>query len=138
MILLAKKNTDINFEITMDKRAIEWFTQAAPKQLQEAKKNAVHAMGIVWSDESKSITREDDHIDTGLYVNSIGYATGSPNSPLYEMSEETEKTELVIGADISYASALEKRYNIFARGLDLSHDRMEKVAAIQVKRTLNL
>ncbi|USK77832.1 HK97 gp10 family phage protein [Peribacillus frigoritolerans] len=130
--------SDLDIEIRLSKQTIDWFTKAAPKRLTEARKNAVEAMGMVWADEAKEVTREDNHVDTGLYVNSIGYATGSPSNPLYILSENGNKTELEIGAAVEYASSLEKRFNIFARGLDRGKERMDKVAAIQVRKTLDL
>lgn len=130
--------SDLDIEIRLSKQTVDWFTKTAPRRLTEAKKNAVVAMGQIWADESKEVTREDDHIDTGLYVNSIGYSTGSPSSPLYILSENSNKTELEIGAAVEYASSLEKRFNIFARGLDRGKDRMDKAATFQVKKTLRL
>lgn len=129
---------DVRVEVKLDKRLLNWFETQAPQRLKTAKKNAVEAAGMVWADESKEITRAEDHIDTSLYINSIGYSTGSPSSPLHELTEERSKTTLKTGADISYAAALEKRYAIMARGLDRSHDRIQTVATTQVKRALGL
>ncbi|USK72678.1 hypothetical protein [Peribacillus asahii] len=131
-------NRDIQASMTISREAYDWFLVHAPQKLTEARENAIKAMGMVWADEAKEITREDNHIDTSLYINSIGYNTGSPSRPLYQINEGRTKTELEIGADISYASSLEQRYNIFARGLDRSNSRMERVATTQVQRTLEL
>lgn len=126
----------INIEI--DSRAYRFFEREAPRKLQEAKENAVEACGMVWADRAKQITTTEDHIDTGLYVNSIGYSTGSPSNPLYDMEKGRNETVLKIGADVEYAIHLEKRYSIFARALDSSESRMKSVATTQVKRTLGL
>lgn len=129
---------DLDIEVRLSKNLKNFFEKQAPRKLKEARKNAVEAMGMAWADEAKEVTREDNHIDTGLYVNSIGYSTGTPSSPLYSLSESTDKTSLEIGAAVEYANSLEKRFNIFARGLDRSQERMKKVATIQVKKALNL
>jgi len=126
----------LKFEIKLDSNAVDWFTKIAPDKLREARKKAVESAGIVWSDEAKSITREEDHIDTGLYVNSIGYSTGSPSKPIHELEEATNETVLLTGADVEYAATLEKRYGIMARAIDRGKDRMQKVAEEQVKGVL--
>lgn len=134
---MAKKE-GINIAVTIDQRALRWFGNYAPQKLVEAKKKAVESAGMVWADEAKGITRAEDHIDTGFYVNSIGYSTGSPSNPLYELQEGSGKTTLRIGADVEYAATLEKRYSIMARGLDVGQSRMRQVAETQVKNTLGL
>ncbi|MEH7114506.1 hypothetical protein V7124_19395 [Neobacillus niacini] len=128
----------IRIQVRIDPRALNFFQNHAPQKLKEARKRATHAAGMVWADESKGITRAEDHIDTGLYINSIGYSTGTPSNPLYEMNEGAEKTVLKIGANVEYAEVLEKRYSIMARGLDVGTNRMRNVAATQVKNTLGL
>lgn len=130
--MARKKDIEIDFDLSPD--LIRWCTRTAPQQLKVARRNAVESMGMIWADESKSITREGNHIDTGLYVNSIGYSTDIPSNPLYELTESQDRAELDIGADISYASHLEKRYNIFVRGLDRAQPRMKRVAEIQVQK----
>lgn len=127
---------DLNFDMKIDAKALNFFQRQAPQKLKLARKNAVEAMGMVWADEAKSITRNENHIDTSLYINSIGYSTGSPANPLYDLSEANDKTRLMIGADVSYASALEKRYAIMARALDLAGPRMQSVAKTQIHNTL--
>jgi hypothetical protein len=134
---MAKKGS-INLKITIDSRAMRFFQTEAPMKLIEARKRAVEAAGMVWADEAKGITRAEDHIDTGLYINSIGYGTGTPNSPLYELQQGSDSTVLRIGADVSYAEPLEKRYSIFARALDVAESRMMSVAQTQVKNTFGL
>jgi Bacteriophage HK97-gp10, putative tail-component len=129
---------DIKFDIKLDSRAIRYFQKTAPERLQTAKRRAVEAAGIVWADEAKEITTNENHIDTGLYVNSIGYSTGSPSSPYQETIENGSKTTLKIGANVEYAGHLERRYGIFARAIDLGQSRMNKVAQTQVKNTLGL
>jgi hypothetical protein len=130
---------DMNIQFKLDKRAINFFQREMPHKLTEAKEKAVTAAGMVWADEAKDITRSDDHIDTGLYVNSIGYVTGSPASNadvINDISESGSKTTLKIGSNVAYASHLEKHFNIMARALDASEDRMQSVAKEQIKRTL--
>lgn len=128
----------IHFNFELDQRALRYFQRTMPDKLRQARKNAVHAAGMVWADEAKQITRDEGHIDTGLYVNSIGHATGSPNSPLYQLEEGQNEAKLTIGADVRYAESLEKRYAIFARGLDVAESRMRTVAETQIKNTLGL
>lgn len=134
---MAKKY-GIDISIDIEPKLLNYFNNEMPEKLQEARKNSIHAAGMVWADETKDITTAEDHIDTGLYVNSIGYATGTPSSPLYEMNEGRNESTLIIGADVSYASILEKRYSLMARGLDVSESRMKKVVQTQVKNTLGL
>lgn len=134
---MAKKGS-INVRVTIDPRAMRFFQTEAPHKLNAARKNAVEAAGMVWADEAKDITTVEDHIDTGFYVNSIGYATGTPNNPLYELQQSSNQTVLKIGADVEYAEVLEKRYSIMARALDVAQDRMLRVAETQVKNTLGL
>ena len=98
----------------------------------------MEAAGMAWADEAKQITRDEDHIDTGLYINSIAVSTGSPSQPIWELQEGANTTTLTAGADVEYAESLEKRYSIFARGLDVGKTRMQRVAETQVKNTLGL
>lgn len=128
----------INISVQIDRRALNYFQVQAPNRLMQARQNAVEAAGMVWADEAKEITTNENHIDTGLYVNSIGYSTGSPSNPLHELDHGRDQTVLKIGADISYAAALEKRYAIMARALDVGKSRMQNVAETQVKNTLGL
>ncbi|WP_306010538.1 hypothetical protein [Bacillus sp. MMSF_3328] len=128
----------LNIRVNIDPRAIRWFQSNAPQRLVQARKNAVEAAGMVWADEAKGITRAEDHIDTGLYINSIGYSTGSPSNPIWDIQEGAQSTKLTAGADVEYAESLEKRYSIFMRGLDVGKNRMQRVAETQVKNTLGL
>jgi hypothetical protein len=131
-------NKGIKIDVTISQGALNFFQRNAPHKLQEARKRVVEAAGMVWADEAKSITRAEDHIDTGLYINSIGYSTGSPSTPLYELNEGGKETVLQIGADVAYAESLEKRYSIMARALDVAEPRMLRVAETQVKNTLGI
>lgn len=135
---MARRQNDVQFSIEMDRRTFEWFNRTAPSKLKEARNKAVEAAGMVFADTAKAITTEEDHIDTGLYVNSIGYSTGTPSNPIYDMKSGASETNLDIGADVRYAEPLEKRYGIMARGLDRGKERMERVAETQVKRILGL
>jgi hypothetical protein len=131
-------NDGLSISIKLDQKALNWFQTRAPQKLDEARKRAVEAAGMVWADEAKGITRAEDHIDTGLYINSIGYSTGTPSDPMWELKEGTGSTTLTVGADVEYAETLEKRYSIFMRGLDVAKTRMQRVAETQVKNTLGL
>lgn len=128
----------LQIRVNISQSAMNWFQREAPQKLVEARKRAVEAAGMAWADEAKGITRAEDHIDTGLYINSIAVATGSPAQPLWELREGPNRTFLTAGADVEYADSLEKRYSIFARGLDVAKDRMQRVAETQVKNTLGL
>jgi hypothetical protein len=134
---MAKKPS-VNFKFDISPGLLRYLQQNAPAKLAQARKKAVEAAGMVWADEAKQITTSEDHIDTGLYVNSIGYATGSPADPLYELEDGPNTAKLTIGADVAYAEVLEKRYAIFARALDVGESRMRTVAETQIKNTLNL
>jgi hypothetical protein len=130
---------DVKFQINVDKDTVNFFQKEMPQKLKEARKKAVEAAGKVWADEAKRITRNDNHIVTGLYVNSIGYNTGSPASEadvVNEITEDSTSTTLETGSNVAYAAVLEKRYNIMGRALDSSQNRMAKVAETQVKKTL--
>lgn len=132
---IQKSGMEMNIDKTLD----DFFKQAAPDKLKEIRKNAVTAMGMAWADQAKVITRAEGHIDTGLYINSIGYVTGAPASSedvLYEMLETNQLTRLSIGSNVHYAEFLEKRYNIFGNALDTAMPRMQQVAEFQVKKGL--
>lgn len=127
------------FEMNIDKTLNDYLKNAAPDQLKAARQKAVTAMGMVWADQAKTITRAEGHIDTGLYINSIGYVTGSPatnEDVFYEMYESAQLTRLYIGSNVEYAEDLEKRYNIFGNALDTGMPRMQRVAETQVKKSL--
>lgn len=95
-----------------------------PHKLTEAKKRAVEAMGKVWTDETKTLTRDEKHLRTGLYVNSIGTLTNIKPAPGYDAVPATEgdviheivdsggKTILKIGSNVAYAGYLEKKFNL--------------------------
>lgn len=134
---MVNKN-GVNIRVALDQKALNYFQRKAPQRLIEAREKAVHAMGMVWADETKDLTRAENHIDTGLYINSIGYSTGSPSSPFYEMQQDRNQHTLLIGADVAYAESLEKRFGLMARGLDISKSRMKKVAEAQVRKSLEL
>jgi hypothetical protein len=129
----------MKFKLNIDKKTMRYFQKTMPGKFGTAKKKAVQAAGMVWADQAKEITRNEGHIDTGLYVNSIGYKSGSPTTEADVMNEIVDqhgKTVLRIGSNVAYASHLEKRFNIMADALDQSKDRMNKVANEQIKRTL--
>lgn len=112
--------------------------------MREAREKAVEAAGMVWADETKEVVRDDNHIDTGLYVNSIGYITqfgrvrATEDDVVNEISSDRDMTTLKIGSAVAYAAPLEKKYNLMARGLDRAQDRMQQVADHQLKTRLGL
>lgn len=130
---------DVRFEVTLDKRAATFFTRF-PARLEQTKKEVVETAGKIWADETKAITREENHIDTSLYINSIGYATGSPSDPQWDLKNRGGKTELTAGtgSSVTYAAALEKRYGLMARGLDRATPRIKKVVETVINRNLEL
>lgn len=139
----------ININVRLDPQARQ-FARQIPGKLKEARQKAVEAAGMVWADEAKEVTQEDNHIDTSLYINSIGYLTNIPYTNksgkgernatevdvVHELTEGETKTNLEIGSDVSYASHLENRYNIMARALDRAEPRMQQVAETQVRLIL--
>lgn len=129
---------DLKMRVKIDKKAMNFFQQSAPAKLREARSKAVEAAGMVWADTAKQITRDDNHIVTGLYLGSIGYATGiaSESDVVRELREEPTKTTLKTGSNVAYAASLEKRYNILARALDEGKSRMQTVAETQIKKVL--
>lgn len=143
---MAKKD-GLKFDFKIDPTKYKWND---PEKIREARRKAVQAAGMVWADETKSVVKEDDHIDTSLYINSIGYLTDYAFNPdksgdnktateadvINELIEGDSKTTLRIGSAVGYAEALEKRYNIFARGLDRARPRMKKVGDFQIQKTL--
>lgn len=142
--------SDITFQVQMDKKTVDYFKQTAPEKLQLARRRAVEAAGMAWADTAKEITRDDNHIDTSLYINSIGHVTDIPptnksgkpgrnameGDVIYELNEGEDRTILVIGSAVSYATHLEKKYNIFGRALDTAKGRMESVSQTQIQQTL--
>ena len=146
---MAKNKDKFKFDISISQDLYEW---ADPDKLQEARKAAVEAAGMVWSDETKELTREEDHIDTSFYVNSIGYVSTIPErnksgqggkqateaDVIYNLEESMNETSLKIGSAVPYAAALEKRFGLMARGLDRAKPRMERVSDYQVKKKLGL
>ncbi len=139
-------NNDLKFKVNIDKKALDWFSVHAPQKLQKARRAVVESAGMIWADEAKDITTQDDHIKTGLYVNSIGYVTNfhgkeggrtaTEADVINEIAEDGSKTTLTIGSGVAYASSLEKRYNIMARALDASKPRIRANAWRQVRKEL--
>ncbi|MFD1423424.1 hypothetical protein ACFQ4J_06665 [Laceyella tengchongensis] len=141
---------EISFKVQIDADAFDFFQKEAPEKLTLARRKAVEAAGMIWADTAKRITRDENHIDTGLFVNSIGYktdfpATGKSGRPVrsateddvvYELSETNDATTLAIGSNVEYAIILEERYHIMARALDVAESRIQQVSEFQVKKTL--
>ena len=127
----------------------EAYIWGNPEKGKEARLKAVEAAGMVWADETKELVMAEDHIDTSLYINSIGYVTDYPEDStgtgkvyagqddvIYEIEEGEDITRLRIGSAVSYAEHLEKRYSLMARGLDLAKPRMRQVAKYQIEKIL--
>lgn len=142
-------NGSMNFNFQVDPGLADRFSD---EKMRVARRRAVEAAGMVWADETKEVVREDDHIDTSLYINSIGYLTdiahdsssekgkvqATEGDVINEITEEENRTILKIGSAVSYAEILEKRYNLMARGLDRAEPRMNLVADTQIKRSLGI
>jgi hypothetical protein len=142
--------SDISITVQIDADAFDFFQKEAPEKLSLARRKAVEAAGMIWADTAKRITRDEDHIDTSLYINSIGYktdfpATGKSGRParsvteddvVYELSEANDATTLAIGSNVEYAIILEERYHIMARALDSAESRIQQVVDFQVKKSM--
>lgn len=139
---MAKKSA-VTF--TFDKNTMNWIN-GLQKDVERASADAVEAMGMVWADNAKLLTRNDKHIDTGAYVNSIAYATSFPGkSGMVEVGPVINEKkalamiqQLTLGSGVSYAVYLEKRYNLFARSLDASLSEMRRVGTEVFKRSLGV
>lgn len=137
----------MRIKLKMD-RGLVRFRDRLPKVIEESNEEILKACGMVWSDEAKEVTQQDNHIDTGLYINSIGYLTSlparkeGPAATGADVINEYEKIpnggRLTIGSNVAYASILEKRYNIMARGLDNSQGRFNTVTNAILKKNLDL
>jgi len=131
----------MNFNFQLDQSVLRSLDDT---QMKKAREKAIEAAGMVWADETKEIVREDNHIDTGLFVNSIGYITiggtvqATENDVVNEMTSDRDTTTLKIGSAVVYAAPLEKRYNLMARGLDRAQASMKQVAHYQLKQGLGL
>lgn len=137
---MAKKKSGFKFDKKSQK-----FIDEFEDRLETAREKSAEAMGMVWADNSKLITLNEKHVQTGAYVNSIGYASnfsdkdgnqGGVGQIIHDMNNETHKTVLTLGSGVEYAEVLEKKYNIMARGLDSSLDDMNVVGTAQVKKVL--
>lgn len=136
---MANEGMNLKFNVNLSPEAEAYFRKF-PDKLKKARKECVERAGMIWSDETKEITTQENHIDTGLYVNSIGYSTGTPSDPKWDLSETNKGTKLTVGVGsrVDYAIHLEKRYNLMARGLDRSKDRIRANMWRAVKRNLEL
>lgn len=133
------EGVNLRFRINLSPGAKSYFN-TFPNKLKQARKEVVEVSGKIWADETKEITTQEDHIDTSLYVNSIGYSTGSPSDPKWDLSESDDTTKLSVGvgSSVDYAESLEKRYNLMARGLDRSKNRMKTQIERVIRRNLQL
>lgn len=135
------KKPDLKMNVNLSPEAERYFRQF-PDKLQKARRECVEAAGMIWSDETKDVTRREDHIDTGLYINSIGYRSdpAKPSDPEWDLTQNKDVTELVVGtgSSVTYAAALEKRYGLMAKGLDASTNRIRANMWRIVRRNIDL
>ena len=133
------KKPDMKINVTLSREAEIYFARF-PDKLQKARRECVEAAGMIWSDETKDITTRENHIDTSLYVNSIGYKSdpAKPSDPEWDLKHNEDETELIVGtgSSVDYAAALEKRYGLMARGLDASTNRIDKIVPKIVQRNV--
>lgn len=134
------------FEFSLDEKAALFF-EKSEERVRQASDNVVEATGMFWSDTAKTITRDDGHIDTGLYVNSIGYKTEFSSKDgvslvdadgyvIHQKERDGDIVELQVGSSVEYADDLEKKYNIMARALDQTKEEMPKIAKKIIAKTL--
>lgn len=138
-IVSKSKNSQVTIEISGE---LEHFLKDKQK-FQDAREKAVEAAGRIWADEAKKTTQAGGHIDTAFYVNSIGFPSsysgprGNRVGPrVHSLSTSGSRTTLTIGSGVSYAIYLEKRYNIFAKSLTASLEKMASVSADYIEMTL--
>lgn len=127
------------YQYSIDPKLADFMQATQPERLKEAREKAVIAMGMKWADTAKAYTRSEEHIDTGLYINSIGYHTGFPATQgdvIHTITNSQNVTHLDIGSNVEYASDLEKRFAIFATALDIAMPQMESVANYQIQKVL--
>lgn len=130
--------------LKMDEKLTK-FVRSYPKYFDEARDLALEAMAKRWVDGSREITSAEGHIDTGSYINSIGYAGHTPQKNgepgfVGELINRKEKDgseeHLMIGSGVDYAKKLEKRYSIMARALDANIDQMLQVGSTTIQTVL--
>lgn len=138
-IVGKSKGAEVKIEVSGE---LERFLKDKQK-FQEAREKAVEAAGRVWADEAKKVTQAGGHIDTAYYVNSIGFPSSysGPNGGrvgprVHDMTTSGSRTTLTIGSGVSYAIDLEKRYNIFAKSLSSSMEKMASVSATYIDQVL--
>lgn len=131
------------YQFAIDSKLADYMQATQPENLRRGREKAVEAMGMVWADTAKAYTRSEKHIDTGLYINSIGYVTHFPNKKqatqndvIHTITNSQNITHLDIGSNVDYAIHLEKRFSIFATALDMALPRMELVASTQISKVL--
>lgn len=134
------KRATVTFKIGPE---LEKFFDGDSAVFDEAKEKSVEAMSRVWADGAKDITRADHHIQTAAYINSIGYAgnyVGPKGNKVGSVINESEKNgsklTLRVGSGVSYASRLEKKYNIFGRALDSYLEDMASVGLQYIKQVV--
>ena len=80
----------------------------------------------LWEAQAKALTTEERHVVTGRYRGSINQSKGSPPnyvdgnySPNNDgIHERKGHLHWIGGSNVEYASELEKKYSLMARGLD--------------------
>lgn len=119
--------------------------------LKEARVNAVEAAMYPFADEAKRLVRDEDHVDTSRYINSIGYRTDFPETNksgkgrilpsdddiIHELTETPDKTILESGTAVPYSIYNEGRYNILARALDNAEAEMHTAGIAEVNKVFS-
>jgi hypothetical protein len=142
---MANNRWSVNVNISPELR--KRFNKV-PGHLQKVRKAAVEAAGDVFINNTKQMVQAEDHVDTALFINSIGklsdypavYKTGrrgraaTASDVIYQLEETNSKTRLSVGSRVPYAGILEAKYNMFARSADQSMDGMVKAVDRVIKQ----
>lgn len=131
-------SVDVNISGQLRKRM-----RKIPGALDQMKQNAVEAAADVFIMNTKEMVQREDHVDTALFINSIGklsdypgvYKTGRRGRAatafdvVYNLNKEGGKVTLEVGTNVPYAGILERRFSIFARSADQSMQGMNKAVS---------
>ncbi len=88
---------------------------------------------FVWETGTKILITTENHVITGRYRASVNRnrSDGMPHGPTSSFSksgdgihEKRSYKEFSGGSNVEYALSLEKRFGLFARGLDAERERM--------------
>nr|WP_088325953.1 hypothetical protein [Bacillus cereus] len=119
--------------------------------LKEARVNAVEAAMYPFANEAKRLVRDEDHVDTSRYINSIGYRTDYPEvnksgkgrilpsdeDIVHVLTETADKTILESGTAVPYSIYNEGRYNILARAMDNAEGDMHEAGIAEVHKVFS-